>query len=55
MGIFFHCYTTYKWIDKHWVLSNIVTSFALTGIKEVAANAALVASNKTLCMTFAIP
>ncbi len=55
MGILLHCSTTYKWIDNHWVLSIAITSFTLTVIMEVTANVALMASKKTLCMTFPIP
>jgi hypothetical protein len=53
--ILFQPRTTYKWIDNHYVLSIVVISFALTIMKLVEANVALVASNNTSCVTQPCP
>jgi hypothetical protein len=55
MGMRLYFCTTYKWIDNHCVLSIVVTSLALTAMKGATTNVTLVASNNTMCMTFAIP
>jgi hypothetical protein len=39
------------YIDGHWVLLIVVTSFALFAMKLANANASLVDSNNTSCMT----
>ncbi len=42
----FHFCTTYKWIDNHCVLLNVVTSSTLIVMKGEVANATLVAQMK---------
>jgi hypothetical protein len=34
MGILFHCWTTYKWMDNHWMLSIAITLFVIIAMKE---------------------
>ncbi len=54
MGMRLHFCTTYKWIDNHYVLLIMVTSSTLNIMKGATTNVALVASNNTTCMIFAI-
>ncbi len=55
MGILFHCWTTYKWMDSHQMLAIIVTLFVVITIKEKTANVAFMISNKISHITSTIP
>jgi hypothetical protein len=55
MKMHLHFCTKYKWIDNHYVLLIMATSWALTTMKGATTNATLVASNNTMCMTTTIP
>jgi len=38
MGVFFHVWTTYNWMEIHQVLSIVMTLYTLITIKVVVAN-----------------